>query len=153
MEDRESKRDSSIAPAEFLNKRVIPILKGYPVDVTYLFGSYARGEAGPLSDVDIALLFEETIGREKAFHYRVEILSELNGPDPRLPSVDVVDVERCDLSLQYRIVQQGKVLFCRNETRRIRFEARIMSLYLDRKYYIDRHIQAFLDRVIREGFE
>ena len=34
------------------------LFTGEPVVVAYLFGSQARGDAGPLSDVDVAILLE-----------------------------------------------------------------------------------------------
>ncbi len=44
-------------------KRLFPkipeVFRRHPeVVAAYLFGSYAKGEAGPLSDVDIAYLFD-----------------------------------------------------------------------------------------------
>ncbi|MCL2860447.1 MAG: nucleotidyltransferase domain-containing protein [Oscillospiraceae bacterium] len=41
-----------------LKKLIIPILIKYGVDKAYLFGSYARGEATPESDIDILIKSE-----------------------------------------------------------------------------------------------
>jgi len=38
-----------------VKKLIIPILIKYGVDKAYLFGSYARGEATPESDIDILI--------------------------------------------------------------------------------------------------
>ena len=37
------------------------------VVLAYLFGSHARGEAGPLSDIDIAVLLRDTCTRQEDF--------------------------------------------------------------------------------------
>ena len=38
---------------------------GAAVQCAYLFGSTARGEAGPLSDVDVAVLLDQNVERER----------------------------------------------------------------------------------------
>jgi predicted nucleotidyltransferase len=48
------------------------------VTVAYLFGSTARGEANSLSDIDIAVLFEDKLLQE-AFDPHLELNSELTG--------------------------------------------------------------------------
>ena len=39
-----------------IRERIAPIMRKYNIKETYLFGSYARGEATPLSDVDIIIV-------------------------------------------------------------------------------------------------
>jgi len=42
------------------------ILKNYPVLFGYLYGSYARGDVHPFSDVDIGIYLEDNISTRKA---------------------------------------------------------------------------------------
>ena len=44
---------SNTITIEEIKKRVVPILKNYPVDKAILFGSYAKGEADNKSDIDL----------------------------------------------------------------------------------------------------
>lgn len=44
---------SNTITIEEIKKRVVPILKNYPVDKAILLGSYAKGEADNKSDIDL----------------------------------------------------------------------------------------------------
>ncbi len=64
---------------------VAPIAKEYQIDSVRLFGSYARGEAGPKSDLDFVVESEKVISLLRlggfqaalsdAFHKRVDVLT------------------------------------------------------------------------------
>jgi predicted nucleotidyltransferase len=43
---------------EMIKARAIPILERYGVNRAYLFGSFARGEQNPNSDIDILVEFK-----------------------------------------------------------------------------------------------
>lgn len=44
------------------------------VKLAYLFGSYAKGKEGPLSDVDIAVLLDERLTESKRFKLRLKLI-------------------------------------------------------------------------------
>ena len=44
---------SNTITVEQIKEKTIPILKNYPVDKAILFGSYAKGEATNVSDIDL----------------------------------------------------------------------------------------------------
>ena len=83
-----------------------------PVDVAYLFGSVARGDTGPLSDVDVALLLRTGVSREAAFDLRLRMMTAL-GRAFDADEIDVIVLNDAPLLLQHRILRDGKVLFCR----------------------------------------
>jgi predicted nucleotidyltransferase len=118
------------------------------VVLAYLFGSHARGEAGPLSDIDIAVLLRETCTRQEAFDLRLEIIGGLMriiGAD----DVDVIVLNEAPLALQYRVLRDGRLIFCRDRQAMIEHRARTVSYYLDFKPFLDRHEAAILDRARR----
>jgi len=81
------------------------------VVLAYLFGSHARGEARPLSDVDIAVPLRETCTRQEAFDLRLEIIGGLMrifGAD----DVDVIMLNEAPLALQYRVLRDLPVKLC-----------------------------------------
>ncbi|MDO8676328.1 MAG: nucleotidyltransferase domain-containing protein [Candidatus Azambacteria bacterium] len=43
---------------KIVENKIKKVLKNYPILFAYLFGSSARGKTGALSDVDIAVYFE-----------------------------------------------------------------------------------------------
>lgn len=44
------------------------------VILAYLFGSHARGQAGPLSDIDVAVLVDTTVCEDDYFDVRVQLI-------------------------------------------------------------------------------
>ncbi len=74
-----------------IKKIIAPICKRYGVKAVYLFGSYARGEAGENSDVDIRIepgdiddLFKLSAFRQdlvESLQYEVDIVSKLPEDD------------------------------------------------------------------------
>ncbi len=50
------------------------------------------------------------------------------------------------MQVQYEVIRDGIVLLNSDEDRRIALEHRIMSLYLDRRYYMQRHTQELIAR-------
>jgi predicted nucleotidyltransferase len=71
--------------------KVNETLRSYRVEIAYLFGSQARGEARPLSDADVGVLFEESVEPQARFHAMVMLTSELPSV-MGISRVDVVDL-------------------------------------------------------------
>ncbi|GIV79737.1 MAG: hypothetical protein KatS3mg050_4131 [Litorilinea sp.] len=119
------------------------------VELAYLFGSYARNDAGPLSDVDVAVLLPRHLDRKNRFRMRLDIgfdLIRLLGRE----EVDLVILNEAPLALQYHVLRDGRLLFCRDENIRIQFEAATVTRYLDFQPVLERHNQAIL-RQARNG--
>jgi len=99
------------------------------VIAAYLFGSYARGTVGPLSDVDVAVLFDEGSDTDRIYlKLCVEVSKALHTDE-----VDLVILNEAPVTLKYNILKEGKLLFCRDETKRIRFQVRVINDYIDTK--------------------
>ncbi len=121
-----------------------------PVEVAYLFGSRARGDSGPLSDVDIAVLLAGQPTAEECARQQLALLDKVTA-HLRRDDVDVVILNRAPLLLQHRVIRDGKVLFCRDELRRVRYETRALMAYMDFRYYQERYFDALQERILREG--
>lgn len=94
----------------------------------YLFGSVARGDAGPDSDVDVGVLFS------------VEPAPTLDAPQFSLEAemgrtlrraVQVVALNRASADLVHRVLRDGKLILDRDPATRIRFEVRRRNEYFD----------------------
>lgn len=116
----------------------------------YLFGSMARSQEGPLSDVDIAILLADEVTRNEAFEKRLTLMTEI-GHQLGRNDVDVLILNHSPLALAYRVLQDGLLLYCRDEAQRIAFTAQIVSLYLDFKPILERHERAILERARKGG--
>jgi len=76
----------------------------------FLFGSAARGEQGPASDVDVCLVFVPAV-RDRIYmaQKRLEYLGE--APE----GLDIQVFQLLPLYIRHRILKEGKVVFCRDE--------------------------------------
>jgi predicted nucleotidyltransferase len=94
----------------------------------YLYGSLARGEAGPESDIDVAVLFEKPPGSRLdagPFDLEGELESALGRP------VQVVVLNRAPADLVHRVLRDGRVALDRDRAARIRFEVAKRNEYFD----------------------
>jgi len=99
----------------------------------YLFGSVARGAAGPLSDLDVAVLLRDPA--EDDVEGRVDdALCRRLGTD----RVDVISLRTSAVPLRYRVVREGILVFCRDPAARERFTAETVLQYLDFRPLRDR---------------
>ena len=95
-------------------------LRNHPeVAVAYLFGSAARGDGSALSDIDVGILWGSE--PECPLRARARLSEDLARAASGAP-VDVVCLGEAPPALVGRVVRDGEVLICRDETRRIRFE-------------------------------
>ncbi|HUL78794.1 MAG TPA: nucleotidyltransferase domain-containing protein [Vicinamibacteria bacterium] len=94
----------------------------------YLFGSIARGEARPDSDVDVGVLFSvDPPAALTAPQFAIEAaLERLLGR-----SVQVVSLNRASADLVHRVLRDGRLIIDRDPAARIRFEVRKRNEYFD----------------------
>lgn len=96
-----------------------------PVIITlYLFGSYARGKTTPLSDVDLAVLLDDSVSKEDYFDKELELRAEFSGI-LKTDEIDLVVLNQAPHTLAYKVISDGKVLFCRDHQVRARFQVTI----------------------------
>lgn len=116
----------------------------------YLFGSQAEGKAGPISDVDVAVLLDDArLTSRKQFDFHLNLIAEAMRACRR-PDVDVVLLNKATPLLAYEVVRSGKLLFERDHERRVEYEVRAMQHYLDSKPLFAT-ADRYLKRRLREG--
>jgi len=94
----------------------------------YLFGSTARGDAGPGSDVDVGILFAaEPPATLDAPQFVLEAALERVVGRP----VQVVALNRASADLVHRVLRDGRLVLDSDPAARIRFEVRSRNLYFD----------------------
>ena len=120
------------------------------VNFAYLFGSTVRGDANKLSDVDIAVMLDESLSKKDMFNKELDLISELTCVI-KSDKIDLVVLNDAPLLLKFNIIKNGHVLES-DEKKRIAFETGVMSRYLDEQYYLKRHNDMTLQRIARSGF-
>jgi predicted nucleotidyltransferase len=94
----------------------------------YLFGSVARREADPDSDVDVGILFAaDPPATLDAPQFAIEAaLERVLGL-----TVQVVALNRASADLVHRVLRDGRLVLDRDRSARIRFEVRSRNQYFD----------------------
>ncbi len=90
-----------------IQKIVSPIAARYGVERMYLFGSYARGDNTPASDVDLRIDKGDVRGMQMAF-----LLSDLEDA-LKLP-VDLLSTAALDIGFLRRIQGEEKLIYERS---------------------------------------
>lgn len=115
-----------------LKKTITDFLDPLPyIRFAYLFGSLASGNAGALSDIDIAVFFDDTItdGRGLTYSPECELSSDLEQILGQ--PVDLAVLNTASVFLRYQVLKKGELLFCRSEKERIQFHEETIRSYLD----------------------
>jgi uncharacterized protein len=139
----------TIQPIETYRDALNTVFTEHGVVVAYLYGSQARGDAGPLSDVDIAVLFSRQVPAEFRFKHILGLHSDLARVFER-DDVNVVDLEKGTPLLNNNVRLYGIVLYCSDEKVRVRFELRALQQYLDTKP-LRREMNRAMSKRLRNG--
>lgn len=113
-------------------ERLRAVLREQGVVVAYLFGSAARGDAGPMSDVDVAVLFGHELTRAEAWDAMLRLGAEVSltlGQE-----ADLVVLEIAPPTLRFAVIDEGLLLLNDDDDRRVHFHARAISEYLDTEH-------------------
>ena len=89
-----------------IKERIRPIVEKYHIEEVYLFGSYARGEAGPNSDVDIYC----SSGDIKTLYDEVDFIEELEQALGK--KVDVVTIGSQMHEFFRKQLEEDKIRIC-----------------------------------------
>lgn len=115
---------------ELVKSTVKDLKKIKSVIAVILFGSYARGEQKPISDIDICVVTKRNIP------YKTK--AEIGSHSSRKVEISLF----WDLppAVRYAAIREGKILFNRNKEYFHDATVKTMSEYLDFKHIIDRNI-------------
>lgn len=95
------------------------------VRLAYLFGSTARGEARPSSDLDVGVVFSPVPAAAELDR----LATDLEAAAGR--RVDVVALNDAPPLLAHEVIRSGRLIVCRDEDERVSFHTRAVSRYLD----------------------
>ncbi len=105
--------------------RLVELLASDPrVRLVYAFGSAARDTAGPLSDIDVAVLLQAPPTWDEGRELRAAVAAL----DPRF---DLVLLNEAFPALRFEILTGGRCLLARDPREQAEFEITSLSRFLD----------------------
>ncbi len=100
------------------------------IEFAFLFGSFARNEATGISDIDIAI-YQKTKKTEyetKVFELEIEALLTERIPDQKF---DVRSLNYAPIIVIGKIINEGKLIFARNESFLVDYIVQNRIKYMD----------------------
>ncbi len=129
-----------------LSIKTIQSLRDIGVLLVYVFGSFAENTNGPLSDLDIGVLFEHSVDlRNKNSLYHelyITLADEFPGKN-----LDIVFLNTASLELRTDVITYGRVLYEALKYLRLDFEENTLREYADFKPHLTTFNKAILARV------
>jgi len=129
-----------------LKDKAQKILKNYPVLFSYLYGSYARGDVHPFSDIDVGI-YLENIPTKKALDIELSLALDIDEALGHISNVDVRSITDMPLMMKGNIVTEGILIYSIDEPLRVEFEVNIRKRFFDFSPVIERYHKAYLARI------
>ena len=107
------------------------------VAAVYLFGSVARGESRPGSDLDVAVLLEPAPKRGTYESLRLDLRAEIESELGQ--EIDFVVLNHAPPDLVHRVLRDSVLVIEPDPSSRVRFEVRARNKYWDLKPYLDEY--------------
>lgn len=117
------------------------ITKKFSPLVIYLFGSFSKGITHSDSDVDLAFLSDREYDDYEVFMQAQKLANEI-GRD-----VDLIQLRNVSTVFQAQIVSTGKVIYCKDKTKRDWFEMIVFKKYIK----LNEERQPILDHIRKRG--
>ena len=131
---------------QFLREKLSPLFTKSGIILAYLFGSRAKGEIGPMSDIDIAVLWKE---EEKDKLKKSLLLQSRMKERLRTEYIEVGSLNDQALSFCYNVIKDGICIFGK-EKHRVEYETSVLNEYLDFSYLAEEYNRAFTQAIHKE---
>lgn len=136
-----------------LDEKTINQIKDYfagkpEVTAVYLYGSFARGDAKSDSDIDLAVLVEESDKYQGFAIPQVVFAQDLTEKLGR--EVEVQDLKAVRVDFAHRVLSEGQLLYSGNEKVRIEFEEMIIRDFFLLKPFLDEYYY-YLGEIAKKG--
>ncbi len=130
---------------ETLKEKSCEVFSLSPVLFAYLFGSYARGESLPQSDMDIAVFVERGLSQEDYSELELNLSIELDKLGLGAET-EVRVINRLPLLMRGEILTEGHLIYCRDDSTRVEFETITRDEYFDFLPLHYRYQKAYFNR-------
>ncbi|HEX3046826.1 MAG TPA: nucleotidyltransferase domain-containing protein [Bacillota bacterium] len=123
-----------------------PLFEGYGKQIiaVYLFGSLAAGTETPLSDVDIAVLFDRDVDQRTIKYLEGDLFLKLS-KQLRTDEIDLVVLNTAPPSIRYGVLRERRLLYYTDKSQVVDFEDQTILGYLDFKPYREEFDREFIN--------
>lgn len=123
----------------------------HKVVLAYVFGSFVRGKFGPLSDLDIAILFSKDIGPKDYLHKEAFLgleIEKMTGVE-----VDIINLAKpISPLLKHNAVFNGQLIFAKDKRTRFLMESAARKEFEDTKILRNRQHKFMIKRIKTGAF-
>lgn len=114
------------------------------IEFALLFGSFANGKSGFLSDVDIAIHITNDID----IFTQGKIISDLEeGLYKKVDLIIINDLYKNNAKLAFNIIDNHKVIFCKKQDVYVDFKTNTLKYYFDMSYMYEMFDNALKRRI------
>lgn len=131
---------------EKIKIQIIQLAKAHDnIELLWLYGSHAKGNAHAKSDIDLAVVFKTWEAGIIKRRLRPELLAlewqkKLNLPEGHL---SILDITNAPIPIAMSVLQNGELLISKNTSRQLQEQQRIMSKWEIDYLYHYQHYHAF----------
>lgn len=112
----------------------------------FLFGSYGTSYQTTLSDVDFGLLAAVKLSFEEQLNIQANFSEVLREDD-----INIIFLNQSDLIIQYRVLSEGRLIFCRDKILLANYQESVVKRYCDFQIDLIRFYEDY-DFGLREEF-
>lgn len=109
-----------------LKQNLSGLLKDYKIKLIYIFGSYAKGNNNENSDLDIAVLLEDTYNPLDKLSLIGALIDIFRRND-----IDLVILNEASPVLRHQVIKYGKLAYKEDEDIKVNFEVKVLREYMD----------------------
>ncbi len=126
----------------------------FHITIIYLFGSAAIEKSTATSDIDIAVLFDESKTDSASRDIIMDSILAIGAETLDMPEdfIDIKILNDSPLQFQYQVISKGTILYLRDRREKELYESQILSEYMDYLYYEEMHHQAIQKRIVEGNF-
>jgi predicted nucleotidyltransferase len=115
-----------------------------PIELAYLYGSFAKGKGKGSSDIDIAVLLKEDIYSHdplNAFENIQTLAERIERVIKR--EVDIHILNRASLSFSYIVVATGMPIYISSKKALYRYQNKIIGMFFDFRPFLEKYLTSY----------